>query len=70
MMYCITGIIDNQEGSIIINGKNLKTNKSIVNGKLGFCLQNDYFYEEFTVRQYTNLILMVISISPIHSLIY
>ncbi len=59
---CITGILGYEEGSIKINGFDLKESPIEAKKQLGFVADEHFLYEGLTGRQYINFILDVFNI--------
>ncbi len=59
---CITGIIDYEEGSIAIDGIDLKAHPEEAKRKIGFVADEHFLYESLTGRQYINFILDIFGI--------
>ncbi|MBR2350092.1 MAG: ABC transporter ATP-binding protein [Clostridia bacterium] len=59
---CITGILDFEEGDIVINGTNVKSNPVAAKQKIGYVADEHFLYEGLTGRQYVNFILDIFDV--------
>ncbi|MBR3685033.1 MAG: ABC transporter ATP-binding protein [Clostridia bacterium] len=59
---CITGILDYEEGSISIDGIDLKEHPVQAKMKLGYIADEHFLYEGLTGRQYINFILDIFGV--------
>ncbi|MBO5776070.1 MAG: ABC transporter ATP-binding protein, partial [Clostridia bacterium] len=60
---CMTGILDYEEGDIVINGVNIKTDSVAAKQKIGYVADEHFLYEGLTGRQYVNFILDIFDVS-------
>jgi ABC-type multidrug transport system ATPase subunit len=49
---CITGGLTPTSGTIIVNGKDAKTNAAWLRANVGVCPQHDVLYDELTAREH------------------
>ncbi len=59
---CITGILDFEEGEILINGANIKSNSVEAKKKIGYVADEHFLYEGLSGRQYVNFILDIFQV--------
>ncbi|MBO7177524.1 MAG: ABC transporter ATP-binding protein [Clostridia bacterium] len=59
---CITGILDYEEGSIVINGSDVKTDSINAKKKIGYVADEHFLYEGLSGRQYVNFILDIFQV--------
>ena len=60
---CITGILDYEEGSIVINGADVKSDPINAKKKIGYVADEHFLYEGLTGRQYVNFILDIFQVA-------
>ncbi|MBQ8177835.1 MAG: ABC transporter ATP-binding protein [Clostridia bacterium] len=60
---CITGILDYEEGSIAIDGIDLKAKPEEAKKKIGYVADEHFLYEGLTGRQYINFILDIFGVT-------
>lgn len=54
---CITGILDFEEGQILVNGDDIKSNSISAKQRIGYVADEHYLYEGLTGRQFINFVL-------------
>ena len=59
---CITGILDFEEGEILINGADIKKNSVEAKKKIGYVADEHFLYEGLSGRQYVNFVLDVFQV--------
>ena len=62
IIKCITGILDFEEGEILINGANIKSNSVEAKKKIGYVADEHFLYEGLSGRQYVNFILDIFQV--------
>lgn len=59
---CITGILDFEEGEILINGADIKKNSVEAKKRIGYVADEHFLYEGLSGRQYVNFVLDVFQV--------
>lgn len=59
---CVTGILGYEEGTIKIDGVDLKENPVLAKSKIGYIADEHFLYEGLTGRQYINFILDIFGV--------
>ncbi len=62
---CLTGILGYEEGTIRIDGVDLKENPVLAKSKIGYIADEHFLYEGLTGRQYINFILDIFGIDSV-----
>lgn len=55
-MNIITGLIDFQDGEVLLEGQNLREKKELLRDKIGYLPENPVFYQYMNAYEYLNLI--------------
>lgn len=59
---CLTGILGYEEGTIKIDGVDLKENPVLAKSKIGYIADEHFLYEGLTGRQYVNFVLDIFGV--------
>ena len=62
---CLTGILEYEEGTIKIDGVDLKENPVLAKSKIGYIADEHFLYEGLTGRQYINFVLDIFGIDSV-----
>ena len=62
---CLTGILGYEEGTIKIDGVDLKENPVLAKSKIGYIADEHFLYEGLTGRQYINFVLDIFGIDSV-----
>ncbi len=62
---CLTGILGYEEGTIKIDGVDLKENPVLAKSKIGYIADEHFLYEGLTGRQYINFVLDIFGVDGV-----